>query len=69
LTIEQEIGGAIWIALEEKYSEKPRVRMKNPDVVIVAEVLGPITAVGISRTIWRKQVGGGLIASKTSSHA
>jgi tRNA(Ser,Leu) C12 N-acetylase TAN1 len=59
LTIEQEIGSAIWIALEEKHGGKPRVNLKNPDVAIVAEVLGPITAVGISRKVWREGVGAG----------
>jgi tRNA(Ser,Leu) C12 N-acetylase TAN1 len=56
-TIEQEIGSAIWIALEEKHGGKPRVNLRNPDVAIVAEVLGPITAVGISRKEWHGQVG------------
>jgi tRNA(Ser,Leu) C12 N-acetylase TAN1 len=56
LTIEHEIGGAIWIALEEKYGTKPNVKLKNPDVAVVAEVLGPITAVGISRSAWREQL-------------
>jgi tRNA(Ser,Leu) C12 N-acetylase TAN1 len=59
LTLEQEIGSAIWIALEEKHSARPRVRLKDPDIVIVAEVLGPMTAVGISRRSWRDQVGVG----------
>jgi tRNA(Ser,Leu) C12 N-acetylase TAN1 len=53
LSLEQEIGGAIWIALQEKHGSKPRVSLKNPDVEVVAEVLGPITAVGISRRAWR----------------
>jgi tRNA(Ser,Leu) C12 N-acetylase TAN1 len=57
LTIEQDIGGAIWIALQEKHGGKPRVNLKNPDIAIVAEVLGPITAVGISRKVWREQLG------------
>jgi len=56
LTLEQEIGSAIWIALEEKHGARPRVRLKEPDIVIVAEVLGPITAVGISRRSWREQI-------------
>ena len=59
LSIEQEIGSAIWIALEEKHGAKPRVNLKNPDIAVVAEVLGPITAVGISRKVWREQVGVG----------
>jgi len=56
LTIEQEIGGAIWTALEQKYGAKPSVKLKNPDVAIVAEVLGPLTAVGIYRRAWREQL-------------
>jgi tRNA(Ser,Leu) C12 N-acetylase TAN1 len=59
LTIEQEVGGAIWIALEEKHGGKPRVSLRDPDIAIVAEVLGPITAVGISRRFWREEVGAG----------
>ncbi|MBI4522272.1 MAG: hypothetical protein HY695_00490 [Deltaproteobacteria bacterium] len=56
LTLEQEIGSEIWIALEEKHGAKPSVRLKNPDVSVVAEVLGPITAVGILRRAWREQI-------------
>jgi hypothetical protein len=41
--------------LEEKHGARPCVRMKNADIVIVAEVLGPMTAVGISRRSWREQ--------------
>jgi tRNA(Ser,Leu) C12 N-acetylase TAN1 len=55
-TIEREIGGAIWTALEKKYGTRPSVKLKNPDIAIVAEVLGPITAVGISRRAWREQL-------------
>ena len=55
-TIEQEIGGAIWTTLEEKHGAKPSVKLKNPDVAVVAEVLGSITAVGISRRGWREQL-------------
>ena len=54
--LEQEIGGAIWTALEGKYHKKPKVSLKDPDTTVVAEVLGPITAVGISRRAWRGQV-------------
>jgi tRNA(Ser,Leu) C12 N-acetylase TAN1 len=54
LTLEQEIGGAIWIALEEKHRAKPKVQLKNPDISVVAEVLGPVTAVGIYRRAWRE---------------
>jgi tRNA(Ser,Leu) C12 N-acetylase TAN1 len=53
LKLEQEIGGAIWTALAEKYKKKPKVSLKNPDIKIIAEILGPIAAVGISRKAWR----------------
>ncbi len=59
LTIEQDIGSAIWIALEEKHGVRPKVSLKHPDIAIVAEVLGPLTAVGISRRAWREQAGAG----------
>jgi len=50
--LEYEIGGAIRVALQQKYEVKPSVDLKNPDVTIVAEVLGPITAVGVVRRAW-----------------
>jgi tRNA(Ser,Leu) C12 N-acetylase TAN1 len=53
LKLEQEIGGAIWTALETKYKKKPKVSLKNPDIKVVAEILGPMAAVGISRRAWR----------------
>jgi hypothetical protein len=56
LTLEQQIGGAIWTALEEKYRMKPTVRLKNADVTVVAEVLGPLTAVGICRRDWGQEI-------------
>jgi tRNA(Ser,Leu) C12 N-acetylase TAN1 len=59
MSIEQEIGSAIWLALEEKHGGKPRVNLKNPDVAVVAEVLGSITAVGILRRAWREQISAG----------
>ena len=52
--LEQEIGGAIWTALEGKYNKKPKVSLKNPDIKVIAEILGPIVAVGISRRAWRE---------------
>jgi tRNA(Ser,Leu) C12 N-acetylase TAN1 len=52
--LEQEIGGAIWTALEKRYHKKPKVSLKNPDITVVAEILGPIAAVGISRRAWRE---------------
>lgn len=51
--LEYEIGGAIWVALQQKYGKKPNVDLKNPDITVVAEVLGPNTAVGILRKAWR----------------
>ena len=56
LTLEQEIGGAIWTALERKYKKKPKVSLKNSDITVIAEVLGPIAAVGISRRAWRERL-------------
>ncbi len=56
LTLEQEIGGAIWMALERKYEKKPKVSLKNSDITVVAEVLGPTAEIGISRRAWRKQI-------------
>ncbi len=52
-TLEREIGGAIWQALERKYGARPRVDLTDPDVKVIAEVLGPDTAVGIVRKAWR----------------
>lgn len=51
--IEYEIGGAIWVALHEKYGKRPPVNLKDPDVTIIAEVLGADTVVGILRKEWR----------------
>jgi len=50
--LEREIGGAIWTALEGKYEKKPAVDLDDPDVMVVAEVLGPNTAIGIVRKAW-----------------
>jgi tRNA(Ser,Leu) C12 N-acetylase TAN1 len=50
--LEREIGGAIWTALEGKYEKKPAVDLDEPDVMVVAEVLGPNTAIGIVRKAW-----------------
>lgn len=53
--LEREIGGAIWESLEKKHGKKPAVDLKNPDVMVVAEVLGPTTSVGIFRKGWRPE--------------
>jgi tRNA(Ser,Leu) C12 N-acetylase TAN1 len=51
--IEYEIGGAINTALEQKNATKPLVNLSNPDITINAEVLGPITFLGILRKDWQ----------------
>jgi tRNA(Ser,Leu) C12 N-acetylase TAN1 len=53
LTLEQDIGGAIWTALEEKHNKRPKVSLKDPDIKVIAEILGPFAEVGISRRAWR----------------
>jgi len=52
--LEHEIGGAIWAALQEKYEKKPNVDLEDPDVTVVAEVLGLNSAIGIIRKAWRE---------------
>ena len=63
-TLEYEVGGAIWVALRERYGERPKVDLSDPDVTIVADVLGPMTVIGIQRKAWgarreeiRKEIG------------
>lgn len=51
--LEYQMGRAIWMALKQKRGIEPSVDLKNPDVTVVAEVLGPITAVGVVRKAWR----------------
>jgi len=51
--LERDIGGAIWKALKEKYGKEPKVNLGSPDVAVIAEVLGPNTAIGVSRKKWR----------------
>jgi tRNA(Ser,Leu) C12 N-acetylase TAN1 len=52
--LEEEIGGAIWEALQQKYGTPPGVDLEDPDIRVIAEVLGPLTAVGIQRKAWRQ---------------
>ncbi|HKJ47146.1 MAG TPA: THUMP domain-containing protein [Balneolales bacterium] len=52
--IEEEIGGDIWESLNQKYGKKPKVDLEHPDVKIVAEVLGNITAIGIQLKYWKE---------------
>jgi len=54
--LEQEIGAAIWTALEAKHNKKPRVSLTQPDVTVVAEILGPVADIGIWRKVWREPV-------------
>jgi tRNA(Ser,Leu) C12 N-acetylase TAN1 len=51
--LEYEIGEAVWLALKEKYGEEPKVDLEHPDITVVAEVLGPNAAVGITRKSWQ----------------
>jgi tRNA(Ser,Leu) C12 N-acetylase TAN1 len=51
--LEQELGGAIWEALRQRDGKPPKVDLKNPKIMVVAEVLGLKTLVGIVRKTWR----------------
>lgn len=51
--VERDIGGAIFEELERRSGTRPRVDLTHPDVEVIAEVLGPTTAVGIVRKAWR----------------
>ncbi len=46
-------GGAVWDALVGRDGTAPRVDLPRPDVLVNAEVLGPMTLVGIVRRAWR----------------
>jgi tRNA(Ser,Leu) C12 N-acetylase TAN1 len=52
-TLEYKTGSAIWRALEQKYGKKPSVDLDDPNVTVVAEVLGPWTAIGVSKKAWK----------------
>lgn len=52
--LEYEIGGAIWESLEGKHGKRPLVDLRTPDVMVIAEVLGHVTVVGILRRAWRQ---------------
>ena len=54
--IEREVGGAIWAELKRKYGKEPKVDLEHPDVTVVAEVLGPNTAVGLLRKAWHEGI-------------
>jgi tRNA(Ser,Leu) C12 N-acetylase TAN1 len=51
--LEREIGAAVLDALERSLGARPRVDLEHPDVTIVAEVLGPETAIGVVLRSWR----------------
>ncbi|HKZ81204.1 MAG TPA: THUMP domain-containing protein [Pyrinomonadaceae bacterium] len=62
--IEYEIGGAINAALELKTGQKPLVSLSDPVITINAEVLGPITFVGVFRKEWQIAAPGEELTSK-----
>jgi len=47
--LEREIGGAVFAALERRHGARPAVDLEDPDVTVVAEVLGRRTAIGVVR--------------------
>jgi tRNA(Ser,Leu) C12 N-acetylase TAN1 len=51
--LEDEIGKAVSEGLQLKNGKKPVVDLDEPDVTVVAEVLGPVTTVGVLRKAWR----------------
>jgi tRNA(Ser,Leu) C12 N-acetylase TAN1 len=51
--LEYEIGGAVGEALQLKNGKKPVVNLDEPDSTVVAEVLGPVTMVGVLKKAWR----------------
>ena len=53
LDLEREIGGAIWVALEQRDGTRPKVDLESPDIQVSAEVLGPTTSIGIVKQAWR----------------
>lgn len=50
--LEEEIGAAIWEALERGHGEEPEVDLESPDVRVAAEVFGPKTWIGVWRQAW-----------------
>jgi tRNA(Ser,Leu) C12 N-acetylase TAN1 len=53
--MEAEIGAALADAVEVATGRKPVVSLDAPDVTIVAEMLGPVTWVGLQQRIWRAE--------------
>jgi tRNA(Ser,Leu) C12 N-acetylase TAN1 len=62
--LEREIGSAIWVGLEAKFGREPLVNLSDPDVVVRAEVLGPVTLVGVVRKAWRIEPAAGEMPSQ-----
>lgn len=53
--IEKKIGGRLQEEIGRRLGKKPEVELENPDVIILAEVLGEITGVGLLRPSWIKR--------------
>jgi len=51
--LEVEIGSTLWLALKERHGRRPKVDLEDPDVLVLAEILGPTAYVGIIRKAWR----------------
>jgi tRNA(Ser,Leu) C12 N-acetylase TAN1 len=49
--------------VEARLGREPLVNLSDPDVVIRAEVLGPVTLVGIVRKAWRTEPAAGGVPS------
>jgi len=54
--LEREIGTELEKAIRERTGTEPEVELERPDVEITAEVLGPLTYVGILRGNWRFKI-------------
>lgn len=52
--LEYEIGGSIHDALWKKHGERPKVSLKDPDITVVAEVMGKESVVGVVRKEWQE---------------
>ena len=50
--LEADIGSEIWNILKDKYGKDPKVDLENPDIKIIAEVLGHATAIGVQYKSW-----------------
>jgi tRNA(Ser,Leu) C12 N-acetylase TAN1 len=50
--------------LEAKFGREPLVNLSDPDVVVRAEVLGPVTLVGVVRKAWRTEPAAGEMPSQ-----